>query len=134
MASTAIPTLGSSLMLDQPSDKIDYVLRFYASAPKQVNNSNISQAISLASTLSEYSYDRTQVVTPIRTELMAEFSRVFPEASTIDVEVSTSEVTTSTYTISITPSVVISGVTYSVSRTLTAANGALVLANDTVTS
>ena len=132
MVSTVIPTLGASLFITRPQDKIAYVLRHYASAPKQVSNTNYTQAISLASTLSSYASDRLQIVNPIRQELLAEFTRIFPEASTVDVAVSTTEINAAEYTISISPTVTINDVVYTVTRTLTSSNGVLQITNDTV--
>lgn len=132
MGASAIPTLGAALFLDRPQDMLAYVLRYYASAPFQGNNSNISQAISLANTLSRYSYDRTQITGPIIAELQAEYGRVFPDAASVSVDVTTTAVSDSLYTITISPTVTIGTTVYSVSRTLSASNGILTLTNDTV--
>lgn len=132
MTSSAIPTLGAALMLTSPPDMMAYVLRYYATAPFQGNNENISQAISLANTLSKYSYDSTMVSNPIQTELTDEFNRVFPDATSLSVDVTVTTVTSSLYTITISPTVTIGQDTYAVSRTISTNNGVITLLNDTV--
>lgn len=132
MTSSAIPTLGAALMLTSPPDMMAYVLRYYATAPFQGNNENITQAISLANTLSKYSYDSSMVTNPIQSELTDEFNRVFPQATSLSVDVSVTTVTSSLYTISISPTVTIGENTYSVSRTISTSNGVITMLNDTV--
>ena len=132
MTSSAIPTLGAALMLTSPPDMMAYVLRYYATAPFQGNNENITQAISLANTLSKYSYDSSMVTNPIQSELTDEFNRVFPQATSLSVDVSVTTVTSSLYTISISPTVTIGENTDSVSRTISTSNGVITMLNDTV--
>lgn len=127
-----IPTLGSQEFITKPQLMMAYVLRYYTTAPKSTSNTHYDQKISLTDTLSRYGNDMSAITGPVRVELLAEFTRLFPDAS-IEIDVTTTSTDNVTYELVISPIVTMDGMAYTVDKTVSIKNGVLYISNDIVT-
>lgn len=132
MAETVILTFGSHFAITKPQTKIDYVLKMYALSPRSMSNTHYANAISLGERIASYGDDMTQITVPVEKDLHAELTRVFPDATEIDVDVTTEARDARNYSLIIKPTVTINGLTYSVSRALSVVDGVLITENETI--
>ena len=114
---TTIPTLMSDIsMLTKPVDIIKHVLRHYVSVPQNINDTFSNQEISFRYDDAELGHDRGDLAIKASNSLKRVLSRYFPEATSLDVTVTTDDIDTVRYSIMIDILVVIDGIPHSISQ------------------
>jgi hypothetical protein len=85
-APIVVPTLSASTLLSDPRAIIAYVLRQYASAPKNATSTWVEETISLRYTLAKYASAEPETVSAsIQHDLSRVFNTLFPEGATVTV-------------------------------------------------
>jgi hypothetical protein len=123
-----IPTLDSQSLLVDPRDKLAYVVRWYATAPKSVSNSTPNAMISLADTTSRYQSDSSQMIKAVTDDLQGVFSRIFPSrVANVSVDVSASDNGDGSYNITLQLAVSQNGTNYTIGADVTVDNTGLLI-------
>jgi len=112
-----IPVLKSDInTITKPVDIIKHVLQYYVSAPKNINDTFANSEISFRYDDAELGGDSEALAQRVTNELTDVFSRYFPNASTIDVDVNREQVDEVRYNISIDVLVIVDKIPYTISQ------------------
>ena len=125
-------SLGHKFVLTDPEEIIAEVLRFYTVAPSPAIPFAHQTGISLSGRIAKSSQMKESLLGGIEVDLKYELARVFPEAEGITIDVTTQTIKQVYFIISISPSVILKGISYGVPKTIVSTNGTLVLLNDNV--
>ena len=128
---TAVPTLGATTLLKDPSEIIAYQIRQFATTPRSLSAVYEDQVISLGDIISRSAQDSQAIVGPTTTALTTVFNRIFGSGATL-VSVTTNQYSAALYSLVISVQVTINGKSYGISSTVQVSNGVLVLENDEV--
>lgn len=116
MGTLFVPSLGESTVLSDPNDMITETLRNWCYFPSNQTEIYRSYAISLSDALSTLAPSPTKLVERVKSDLANCFIRMFSDVGgDVDIDASTTEVSATSYTLSITVSVRIGGQAYMVS-------------------
>jgi hypothetical protein len=114
---TTIPTLMSDIdKLVKPIDIIKYLLRHYVSVPRNINDTFRGQEISFRFDDAELGHDKSQLAAKIHNSFKTVLSKYFPDATSIDVSVSTEDLDDVRYSVVIDILVIIDGTPHSISQ------------------
>lgn len=112
-----IPVLMSDISrLSGPVDIIKYILKWYSSVPKNINDTFSQHEISFRWDDAESGHNREILREQVRINLTSVLKRYFPDADAISVTVTTEEIDPVRYSILIDIGVLLEGVPYSVSN------------------
>lgn len=122
-----IPVLFSDIsQLKSPVDIMKYCLHQYVSLPKNINDTFADSELSLVWDDAESGHDPELLKDAVRQRLTSTLRGYFPDASSVDVTVTTSQLDNARYDMTIDMLVVISGTPHSLSQDFsTDANGKL---------
>lgn len=82
-----VPTLDSTFILTDPPKIIAYIIRQYSTALKHTTSVMVEETISLMDQISKYgSDDPSRLVQSIREDLVGVFSRIFHDATSMQID------------------------------------------------
>ena len=125
-------SLGHKFVLTDPEEIIAEVIRFYTVAPDPAIPFAHQTGISLSGRIAKSSQIKESILGGIEVDLKYELARVFPQAEGITVNVTSQTIKQVYFIISISPAVILKGISYGVPKTIVSTNGTLVLLNDNV--
>lgn len=111
----AVPTLGTTTLLTNPSDQILYTIRHYVAAPKNATVTFVEETVSLSRVLAEVGHRKDRIREPVMRDLQVVLGRIFPEGVTV--EVNTQDVSEVRYRLSISVQAIRGGQPYQVTNT-----------------
>jgi hypothetical protein len=124
MTTPVIPTLmGDINRLSDPIDIMKYILKWYTSVPKNINDTFATDEISFRWDDASSGHNPDQLKSQVSSNLKRTLSKYFPNASSIDVDVTTEQIDDVRYSIIIDMLVVNNGVPYNLTDTYNVDSG-----------
>ena len=114
-----IPSMDSSSKnLTEPTDIIEYVLRHYFSAPKNINDTHRPGEISLRYDEAESGHDEVALAKAAERNLIMNLDKYFSEADSLSVNVASTDLGDNEFELSIDVIVTIDGTPYAIDNTV----------------
>lgn len=85
----AVPTLGTTTYLTDPTDIVPYIIRHYASVPKSTTHMWTNEVVSLRDTITQFQNTPDSLRRQIVNDLTEVFNRIFQNSGTnvsVDIE------------------------------------------------